>query len=369
MADPTKEMVAVAMSGGVDSSVTAHLVVQQGHPAVGLSMVIWEKSKCCNLEAQKDAADVAAALGIPFDRFDFVDHFKKKVVDVFLAGYKAGRTPNPCAICNSDFKFEELFQAAEANYGTAILATGHYARVQWDEASGRYQMRTAVDQGKDQTYFLYNLSQAQLARVRFPLGALKKTEVREIARQLGYAVADKPESQDLCFSSDPHAFLAEHLGEEVQAGPIVHLDGRVLGQHKGVPHYTIGQRRGLGVAAEEPLYVIALDPERNRVIVGPQSAAKGELLIAEGVNWLSIAKPTGPIEAQVKIRYRSPAAPAIVTPLEGDRVEVRFLEPQLAITSGQVAVMYDGDLVLGGGLIAEHLMPAYAQSPAAAALA
>lgn len=363
---PHKQKVAVAMSGGVDSSVAAHLVVQEGHEAVGISMVIWPDSRCCNAEAMKDAAEVAGQLNMPFDRFDFVAQFKAKVVDAFVEGYKSGRTPNPCALCNSDFKFLELLQLAEEKHGCQVVATGHYARVSQDPVTGRYQMRTALDASKDQTYFLYSLSQDQLARCRFPVGELPKTQVREIARGLGFSVADKPESQDLCFSSDPHAFLAERLGDAVKPGPIVHLDGRVLGEHKGTPHYTIGQRRGLGVAAEEPLYVIAIDAPNNRLVVGPQSAAKGETLVAEGMNWIGIAEPSEPFEAQVKIRHRSPAAPAIVTPLGGGKVEVRFLEPQLAITPGQVAVLYDQDLVLGGGVIGDGVLPAYAQSQAAA---
>jgi tRNA-specific 2-thiouridylase len=346
------ERIAVAMSGGVDSSVSASLLVAEGHACVGISMVIWPESRCCNTEAMKDAAEVAASLNVPFHRFDFVETFKRKVVDHFTASYLSGLTPNPCAICNSDFKFLELFEMAQQRFGCEKVATGHYARVRQDEASGRWQLLKALDPNKDQTYMLYGLTQDQLARCVFPVGSLSKTQVREHARELGFVVADKPESQDLCFSEDPQAFLREQAGDRIRPGDIVDLEGRVLGQHAGVVNYTIGQRRGLGVSAATPLYVVRIDAEKAQVVVGPKEATLGTTLIVEALNWLSMAPSNEPFEAEVKIRYRSAPARAVVEPLDGGRLLVRFFEAQPAITPGQVAVFYDGDLVLAGGLIA-----------------
>lgn len=348
------ERVAVAMSGGVDSSVTAHLLVKQGYEGVGISMIIWPDSRCCNNEAMRDASDVAAQVGLPFHKFDFVETFKQKVVDNFTASYLSGITPNPCAICNSDFKFLELFAMARERFGCERVATGHYARVRFDEASGRWQLLRARDETKDQTYYLYGLSQEQLSRCIFPVGELRKPEVRAIARELGFTVAEKPESQDLCFSTDPQGFIRQQVGDQIVPGEIVDLAGRVLGQHAGIVNYTVGQRRGLGISSEEPLYVVRLDAERARVVVGPRDALLGSTLVAEGMNWLSIAEPAEPFEAEVKIRYRSAAARAIVEPLGEGRVRIRFFEAQTAITPGQVTVLYDGDLVLAGGLIARE---------------
>lgn len=346
--------VAVAMSGGVDSSVTAYLMRQAGHEVMGITMEIWPNSRCCNTEAMKDAGDVARQLEMPHEKFNFVETFKQKVVDNFTASYMAGLTPNPCAICNSDFKFAELFEMARERFGAEYVATGHYVRVRYDEGSGRYQLLKALDENKDQTYFLYSLSQEQLARTIFPVGEMEKPAVRAIARELGFAVADKPESQDLCFSADPQAFLREQLGEAIVPGPIKDLNGKVLGEHTGIVNYTIGQRRGLGIAAPEPLFVIRIDAEANTVWVGPKEATMGTMLVAENVNWVSIAEPSEPITAEVKIRYRSPAARAIVEPLGNGRVLIRFFEPQMAISPGQVACMYDGEALLGGGLIAKE---------------
>jgi len=348
------ERIAVAMSGGVDSSVTASLLVAEGHDCVGISMVIWPESRCCNTEAMKDASEVAAALGVPFHRFDFVETFKRKVVDHFTTSYLSGLTPNPCAICNSDFKFLELFDMAQRLFGCERVATGHYARVRQDAASGRWQLLKALDPNKDQTYMLYGLTQAQLARCVFPVGELAKAEVRSHARELGFTVADKPESQDLCFSEDPQAFLREQAGDRIRPGEIVDLEGRVIGRHAGVVNYTVGQQRGLGVSAATPLYVVRIDAEQARVVVGPKEATLGTTLIVEAVNWLSLAPTAEPFEAEVKIRYRSAPARAVVEPRADGRLLVRFFEAQPAITPGQVAVFYDAELVLAGGLIARE---------------
>ncbi|MEB3330347.1 MAG: tRNA 2-thiouridine(34) synthase MnmA [Candidatus Sericytochromatia bacterium] len=358
------ERVAVAMSGGVDSSVAASLLVAESRVCVGISMVIWPESRCCNTEAMKDAAEVAASLGVPFHRFDFVETFKRKVVDHFTSSYLSGLTPNPCAICNSDFKFLELFDMAQQRFGCDRVATGHYARVRQDPSSGRWQLLRAVDLNKDQTYMLYGLTQDQLARCVFPVGALSKAQVRAHARALGFVVADKPESQDLCFSDDPQAFLREQAGDRIRSGDIVDLEGRVLGRHAGVVNFTIGQRRGLGISASTPLYVVRIDAERALVVVGPKEATLGTTLMVEAVNWLSMAPASGPFEAEVKIRYRSEPARAVVEPADGGRLLVRFFEAQPAITPGQVAVFYDGELVLAGGLIARDT-PVAGPTPAA----
>lgn len=362
------ERVAIAMSGGVDSSVAAYLLTRAGQPGVGISMVIWPESRCCNTEAIRDAGDVARQLGVEFHQFDFVEDFRKKVVDNFTSSYMNGLTPNPCAICNSDFKFLELLATARDKFGCERVATGHYARVRQDEATGRWQLLKALDPNKDQSYMLYNLSQEQLSRCIFPVGELAKTQVREIARELGFVVADKPESQDLCFSEDPQSFLREQLGDQIQPGEIVDLDGRVLGQHQGIVHYTVGQRRGLGLSAPEPLYVIRIEPETHRVVVGPKEATLGSMLLVEAVNWVSIDRPSEPFEADVKIRYKSAPARAVVEPLADGRLLVRFFEAQYAISPGQVACLYGDDMMLAGGLISKDSARAVAAGePAAAA--
>jgi tRNA-specific 2-thiouridylase len=346
--------VAIAMSGGVDSSVTAYLLTQQGYEGVGVTMEIWPDSRCCNNEAMKDAGEVAAALGFEHHKFNFVETFKKKVVDNFTESYKNGLTPNPCAICNSDFKFLELFEMAQQKFGCEQVATGHYARVRHNPETGRYEMLRALDPNKDQTYMLYALTQDQLSRVIFPVGEMVKTEVRAIAKQLGFTVADKPESQDLCFSEDPQGFLREQLGDQIRPGDIVDLNGKVVGQHTGIVNYTVGQRKGIQVTSPVPLYVVRIDAENNRLVVGPKEATMGSMFVVHGMNWVSIANPGAPFEAEVKIRYKSAPAAAIVEPLDDDRVIVRFFEPQIAISPGQVACFYDGDRLLGGGLISKE---------------
>ncbi|MFN3430313.1 MAG: tRNA 2-thiouridine(34) synthase MnmA [Candidatus Sericytochromatia bacterium] len=359
--------VAIAMSGGVDSSVTAALLTRAGYEGVGISMVIWPDSRCCNNEAMKDAGDVAAALGLPFHKFDFVETFKKKVVDNFTESYKNGLTPNPCAICNSDFKFLELFEMAKEKFGCDQVATGHYARVRHNPETDRYELLKALDPNKDQTYMLYALSQDQLSRVIFPVGEMRKPEVRQIAHELGFTVADKPESQDLCFSDDPQGFLRQQLGEQIRPGDIVDLNGTVVGQHTGIVNYTVGQRKGIQVTAPVPLYVIRIDAEANRLVVGPKEATLGSMFLVQGLNWVSIANPSESFEADVKIRYKSAPARAIVEPLADGRVLVRFFEPQTAISPGQVACFYDGDRLLAGGLIAKESARTV-EAPAAAAV-
>ena len=368
---PDKVPIAVAMSGGVDSSVVAGLLQRQGHSVVGLTMQLWNQrrlpalvpeggatGRCCSLDDVYDARYVASILNIPYYVVNFEDRFEQQVVKPFVEDYLAGRTPIPCTNCNNFIKFDQFFEMADS-VGAEKIATGHYARLSFDEATGRYQMRTSVDSGKDQTYFLFGLTQPQLARTLFPLGGMIKPEVRVLAKELGLPVAEKNDSQEICFvpNGDYAAFMDAYFREQgldpaVTRGEIVDTEGKVLGQHAGTHHFTVGQRRGLGVAAAEPLYVIATEPETQRVRVGRGTDLMRDSLTARDVNWLSIAAPREAREAQVKIRNKHAAAAATLLPTGDDtRIEVRFAEPQRAITPGQAAVFYDGDLVLGGGWI------------------
>ena len=363
------------MSGGVDSSVVAGLLSRQGRQIVGLTMQLWNQrrlpelapqggvtGRCCSLDDVYDARHVAQHLGIPYYVVNFEAGFEEQVVKPFIDDYLSGRTPIPCTLCNNFIKFDQFLDLA-SGVGASRIATGHYARIHFDEAGGRYQMSRGVDQSKDQTYFLFGLKQEQLARTDFPLGHYSKPQVRQMARDLGLPVAAKPDSQEICFvpNGDYAAFIDAYFRErgiepERTRGEIQDTEGRVLGEHAGVHHFTVGQRRGLRVAAAEPLYVIATEPASQRVIVGRDDELLRATLTARDMNWISIA-PLGaqsdaPIRAQVKIRNRHLAAPATVSPgASRDRVSIRFDEPQRAVTPGQAAVLYDGDLVLGGGWI------------------
>jgi tRNA-uridine 2-sulfurtransferase len=363
--------IAVAMSGGVDSSTVAALLARQGRSVVGLTMQLWNQrrlpelasegasGRCCSLDDVYDARRVAEQIGIPYYVVNFEKQFEEQVVKPFVAEYLAGRTPIPCTLCNNYIKFDRFLEMADS-VGARHIATGHYARIRFDEASGRYQLLRAVDDGKDQTYFLCGLTQPQLARTLFPLGEMTKPEVRELARELGLAVAAKGDSQEICFvpNGDYAAFMSAYLAEtgvpqERTRGEIVTADGRTLGEHSGVHHYTVGQRRGLGIATGEPLYVIATDPQTQRVTVGAGDALLRQRFIASAVNWISIEGAPEPLRAEVKIRNKHTAAPATVHASGADpsRVEVVFDEPQRAVTPGQGAVFYSGPLVLGGGWI------------------
>ncbi|HTA70208.1 MAG TPA: tRNA 2-thiouridine(34) synthase MnmA [Bryobacteraceae bacterium] len=367
----SENTIAVAMSGGVDSSVVAGMLHRRGLAIVGLTMQLWNQrrlpeltsesgptGRCCSLDDVYDARYVAQHLGIPYYVVNFEQRFEEQVVKPFIDEYLAGRTPIPCTLCNNFIKFDQFLDMA-AGVGAEMIATGHYARISRDNSTGRYQMRKSVDAAKDQTYFLFGLEQQQLARTLFPLGEFTKPQVRELARELGLPVAEKPDSQEICFvpNGDYAGFIDAYFREqgitpEHTRGEILDREGHVLGEHLGVHHFTVGQRRGLRIAAGEPLYVIATEPASQRVIVGRNEDLLRARLIANDVNWISIPPIAAPVRAQVKIRNKHLAAWATLYPADAPkRIEVHFDEPQRAVTPGQGAVFYDGDLVLGGGWI------------------
>ena len=346
----------VAMSGGVDSSVAAALLAEQGHDVIGFSMQLYDASGgsgqrfggCCTLDDLHDARRVAGALGMPHYILNFERQFQDTVVSNFVSEYAAGRTPLPCAHCNSDLKFSTLLDRAR-RLGAEHVATGHYAQV--TEADGRWQLKRSTDRDKDQSYFLFSLSQPQLAAAVFPVGALTKPAVREHARRLGLAVADKADSQEICFIPDNDYAAFVEKAAPAREGAIVAADGRVLGTHAGIHRFTVGQRKGLGISAAVPLYVLGIDAASGNVTVGPRRALDRTTLTAAGVNWVSIAPPVEWRATAAQIRHRHAAAPGRVRALDDGRAELVFDEPQSAVTPGQAVVFYDGDVVLGGGWI------------------
>lgn len=321
-------------------------------------MVIWPDSSCCGAEAIADASALADRLGIPHLKLDLMEQFKAEVVDPFLQTYADGRTPNPCPTCNEKLKFDHMWQAARAQTGAEYLATGHYARVSRDDETGRWQLRSGLDPRKDQAYMLWRLTQEQLSRLLTPLGSMTKDETRREARALGLDVADKPDSQDLCFTSqDLSGFLARHLPEHERPGPIVDLSGQVLGAHRGTTHYTVGQRRGLGVAAPQPLYVLDVLPEERQVVVGTREQTMVRGFGVEDVRWVSVAEPAADRRIEVRVRHGGQLLPAeLMRDSSGWRVGLDAAVPGVA--PGQYAVFHDGDLVLGGGTITRDVVRA-----------
>jgi len=350
--------IVVAMSGGVDSSVAAALLARDGHEVIGLSMQLYDQSdgrsqfgSCCTLDDLNDARRVAARLGIPHYIVNFEAKFNETVVSDFVREYAAGRTPIPCVHCNGDLKFATLVERA-AGFDASLVATGHYARVEHDAAASRYRLLRGADPAKDQSYFLFTLTQAQLAHALFPIGGLDKAAVREYARELQLAVADKPDSHEICFvpGGDHATFLQQH-GIPASDGVIRDIEGQVIGKHEGIHRFTVGQRKGLGLSSPIPLYVLDIDADTHAVTVGPRGALEKRELSASDVNWISGAPPAAGTRVTAQIRHRHQEAAATITPLGADRVSLIFDEPQSAIAPGQALVMYSADEVVGGGWI------------------
>ena len=347
------------MSGGVDSSATAALLIEQGYDVIGITLKLWPQDcvnraedKCCGPQAVTDARSVCNKLDIPYYLIDESGEFQKHVIQYFADEYKAGRTPNPCVMCNQNLKFGRLIDRAD-QLGADFIATGHFAGVEKSADGSRMLLKRGRDRRKDQSYFLFSLRQDQLARILFPLGEKTKSDTRDVARHCQLKTADKEESMEICFVPDNNygGFLQQANLVQKHRGEITDVYGHVLGHHDGIEFYTIGQRRGLGITTAKPVYVVELDPETNRVVVGDESALDRAEFIAERCNWHPFEQLTGPLEVMAKIRYNHPGTDATITPLEGGKVKVKLHTPQRAITPGQAAVFYQDDLVVGGGWI------------------
>ncbi len=370
--------IAVAMSGGVDSSAAAAILKQQGHDLVGFTMQLWNQrrgisvdeqgeplpSRCCSLDDVYDARRVADELGFPFYVLNLEREFEQDVVQPFVASYLNGETPIPCVACNSRLKFASLDRLA-LSLGCEKVATGHYARVTYDAAASRHRLFRGRNLQKDQSYFLWELTQEQLSRSMFPLGEMSKPEVRDVAREQKLAVAEKVESQEICFvpDGDYAGFIDRYLAAESATeqipgqGELVDSQGRVVGRHDGIHRFTVGQRRGIGISAEHPLYVISIDAHRNQVMVGSAHELLSSEFTAVGVNWIALDSPSGPVRADVRVRYRHEAAAAAIVPLIDGRAHITFDDAQRAITPGQATVFYRGDEVVGGGWIVKNSRP------------
>lgn len=345
----------IAMSGGVDSSVVAHLMKDSGYDCQGMLMKLFDDTttpSCCTQKDIEDAASVAEKLSIPFSVVNMSEGFRENVIDKFISSYENGSTPNPCVDCNRHMKFERLFDEG-LKMGCDYVATGHYARVEYNPDTKRYILKKALDESKDQSYVLYSLTQAQLSHALFPLGSFTKDETRQIASKLGFINADKGDSQDICFVKDEmyYDFIERTQGKKYPPGNFVTLDGKVLGKHQGIIRYTVGQRKGLGISHSSPLYVVKVDPEKNEVILGSNDDLFTTTLTACDINLISVPSIDKPMRVYAKVRYRHTAQPATVTQLDSDTIRVVFDSPQRAITKGQSVVLYDGDVVVGGGKI------------------
>ncbi len=360
-----KKRVLIGMSGGVDSSVAAYVLKEQGYEVIGVTMQIWpdlpgeireKEGGCCSLSAVDDARRVANHIGIPFYVMNFKEVFEEKVIDYFVDEYLMGRTPNPCIACNRHVKFDHFLKKA-LELDAFYIATGHYADIAFDSQKQRYLLKKSKAVGKDQTYALYSMTQFQLEHTLFPLGSYTKDKVRDIAKEIGLTVANKPDSQEICFVDDDDygRFIEERLNREIKPGNFVDTEGNVLGQHKGIIHYTIGQRKGLGIALGKPMYVVEIDAEKDLVVLGQHHEVFSKGMIVEEVNFIYTEDLTQPTKAMVKIRYSAPEVAATLYPMEGNIIKVEFDKPQRAITPGQAAVFYQEDYVLGGGVIKASL--------------
>lgn len=351
--------VMLGMSGGVDSSVASYLLKKQGYDVVGVTLQIWPDSGaendggCCSLSAVEDARRVANKLGIPYYVLNFKDIFEKNVIDYFTDEYLNGRTPNPCIACNKHVKFDAMLKKA-LSMGIDYVATGHYATVEYNEASGRYLLKKSKTDAKDQTYALYNLNQEQLSKILMPLGEYEKDEVRKIAEELELGVAHKPDSQEICFVADNDyaGFIERRIEKKLPEGDFLDINGNVIGKHRGIIHYTVGQRKGLG-AFGKPMFVVKVDAKNNTVILGEKGTEYKDYLIADKPNFISFETLTEPIKVKCKVRYNQTEVPCTVYPIENDRIRVDFDNPQRAVTPGQAVVFYDGDIVVGGATILE----------------
>lgn len=356
-----KEIIAIAMSGGVDSSVSAALLKERGYEVIGLTMHLWDntkiggnkiKGRCCSIEDIYDARRVAAVIDIPHYVINLEENFKQIIVDPFIDNYLTGKTPSPCILCNSHLKFAFLLEKA-ISLGATKLATGHYARVEYDEQRQRWLLKKGIDKQKDQSYFLFNLNQYQLSKSLFPLGNLTKKEVRILAEKYKLPVAKKAESQQLCFISNDNYrnFIINHYKEKIEEGNFISTDGKIIGKHKGLFNYTIGQRRKLGIAFGKPMFVVKINPLTNEIILGEEKELYNSIAIAEKVNWVSITNPSNDFKGKVRVRYKHEEASATIVPLDNNKIKVIFDEPQRAITPGQALVIYQEDILIGGGWI------------------